>query len=186
MAERLDRPLPERPAPSLATVPAAAKNTTAAVIKTFNDATWDTVRRNHEYKVMTFRIRDVKASQYIRLRGTNLPPSVPFETDADGNPLPDLWTNATAVSPTDVATAATASRRATSCGSRARWSARICPTTARRTRATAIDGCPNHLPVKDGVKYVAFDVAAWADLWFYSNPIFIEVRGSTMVAGVDD
>ena len=30
----------------------------------------------------------------MRLRGTNLPPSVPFETDASGNPLPDLWTNA--------------------------------------------------------------------------------------------
>jgi hypothetical protein len=34
------------------------------------------------------------------------------------------------------------------------------------------------------VKYVAFDVAAWADLWFYANPIFIEVGGSTAVAGV--
>ena len=27
-------------------------------------------------------------------------------------------------------------------------------------------------------------VAAWADLWFYSNPIYIEVKGSTVVAGV--
>ena len=42
----------------------------------------------------------------------------------------------------------------------------------------------NHLPVIDGVKYVANDVAAWADLWFYSNPIFVEVGGSTVVAGV--
>ena len=72
-------------APSLASVPAAAKNTTAAVIKTFNDATRDTVKRNPEFKVMTFRIRDVKASQYVRLRGTNLPPSVPFETAADAS-----------------------------------------------------------------------------------------------------
>ena len=28
------------------------------------------------------------------------------------------------------------------------------------------------------------DVAAWSDLWFYSNPIFMEVRGATRVAGV--
>ena len=39
-------------------------------------------------------------SQYLRLRGTNLPASVPFETDADGNPLADLWTNATGINPT--------------------------------------------------------------------------------------
>ena len=32
-------------------------------------------------------------------------------------------------------------------------------------------------------KYVAYDVAAWSDLWFYSNPIFIEVKGSFAVAG---
>ena len=50
--------------------------------------------------------------------------------------------------------------------------------------AFAIDGCPAHLPVIGGVKYVAYDVAAWADLWFYGNPIYIEVEGSTTVAGV--
>ena len=33
-------------------------------------------------------------------------------------------------------------------------------------------------------KHVSYDVAAWADLWFYSNPIFVEVQGSTVVAGV--
>ncbi|EFK95756.1 hypothetical protein LDC_2229, partial [sediment metagenome] len=41
-----------------------------------------------------------------------------------------------------------------------------------------------HLPEVEGVKYLAFDVAAWADLWFYSNPIFVEVQGATLVAGV--
>jgi hypothetical protein len=40
------------------------------------------------------------------------------------------------------------------------------------------------LPVINGQKYVAYDVAAWSDLWFYSNPIYIEVEGSTKVAGV--
>ena len=48
----------------------------------------------------------------------------------------------------------------------------------------AIDGCPNHLGSVNGQKFVSFDVAAWADLWFYSNPIYIEVKGSTKVAGV--
>jgi hypothetical protein len=32
---------------------------------------------------------------------------------------------------------------------------------------------------------VAFDVAAWAELWFYSNPIYIQVNGSVTVAGVN-
>ena len=43
---------------------------------------------------MSFRIPAVAASQYLRLRGSNLPSNVPFETDASGNPLPDLHTNA--------------------------------------------------------------------------------------------
>ena len=47
--------------------------------KTFNDATWSTVKRNREFKTMVFRISAVKDSQYLRLRGSNLPPSVPYE-----------------------------------------------------------------------------------------------------------
>ena len=35
-----------------------------------------------------------------------------------------------------------------------------------------------------GVKYSSFDVVAWADLWFYSNPVYVEVLGSSKVAGV--
>ena len=34
------------------------------------------------------------------------------------------------------------------------------------------------------VDHVSFDVAAWADLWFYSNPVYVEVLNSTKVAGV--
>jgi hypothetical protein len=55
---------------------------------------------------------------------------------------------------------------------------------AAYTRAD-INGCPSHMPVVGGVKYTAFDVAAWADLWFYSNPIYIQVTGSTTIAGVN-
>ena len=47
-----------------------------------------------------------------------------------------------------------------------------------------INGCPNHLPTVNGTRYVAYDVAAWSDLWFYSNPIYVEVSGATTVAGV--
>ena len=57
---------------------------------------------------------------YFRLRGTNLAPNTPYETDAQGNPLPD-------------------------------------------TLAT------EHLGL-DGPE------EAWADLWFYSNPIFVRVN----------
>jgi hypothetical protein len=35
-----------------------------------------------------------------------------------------------------------------------------------------------------GVKYASSDVVAWSDLWFYSNPVYVEVLGSSKVAGV--
>jgi len=35
-----------------------------------------------------------------------------------------------------------------------------------------------------GQKMVANDVAAWSDLWFYSNPIYVQVTGAAVVAGV--
>jgi hypothetical protein len=107
----------------------------------------------------------VSASQYLRLRGTNLPAAVPYETDANGNPLPDVFTNANDAS-----------------------MLRISCTVAG---ATEFDGCPSHLKVATGAsnpiagkKAVSFDVAAWSDLWFYSNPIYVEVKGAIAVAGV--
>jgi hypothetical protein len=128
----------------------------------------------------------VRDSQYLRLRGTNMPPSTPWETDADGNPLSDLVTNAAMVNKSStVATDPDDSHPAnfylkipcTTVG------ANVPQTTATYT-GTNIDGCPAHLPVVNGQKMVAFDVAAWSDLWFYSNPIFVEVQGGTRVAGV--
>src|SRR5690348_12484737 len=65
----------------LSVVPAAAKNTTAAVIRTFNGsdgATWIPVVSSADgttFIKMTYRIPAVSASQYVRLRGTNMPPS---------------------------------------------------------------------------------------------------------------
>lgn len=160
--------------PDLATVPAAAKNTSAAVVRTFNSSTW--TNAGNDFLKMTFRIPAVAASQYVRLRGTNLPPSVPFETDASGNPLRDLETNSGPVNP---------SVPGGTDGIPANTFLRIPCTTVGTTE---FNGCPSHLPTKtlNGYtgKFVALDVAAWADLWFYSNPIYIQVQGSTVVAGV--
>ena len=151
-----------------AVVPAAAKNLSAAVVKTFANngaAAWAPVTSgvdNTAFLKMSYRIPAVAASQYLRLRGSNLPASVPFETDTAGNPLSDMFTNA-------------------------RDTTRLkmpCTTVGTVLTGNAIDGCPAHLPVVAGQKMVAYDVAAWADLWFYSNPIYIEVSGSTVVAGV--
>ena len=122
----------------------AASNPSAALLKTFNTATWvalaDGTRR------MTYRVAAGKASQYLRLRGTNLPPATPFETDASGNPLLDFNSDGKIV----------------------------CADAA----------CPAHMTVANGVKTSSFDIAAWSDLWFYGNPIFVEVIGSTKIAGI--
>lgn len=150
---------------SLAVVPAAAKNTSAAIIKTFSGAgatpSWATVASgvdNSAFLKMSYRIPAVQASQYVRLRGSNLPTAVPFETDANGSPLADVFTNAGDSS-----------------------MLRIPCTTSG---STEYNGCPSHLPVVGGKKMVAYDVAAWSDLWFYSNPIYVQVNGSSLVAGV--
>jgi hypothetical protein len=152
---------------SLAVVPAAAKNTTAGVIKTFSGEgatpSWTPVSvAGGTMLKMTYRIPAVSASQYVRIRGTNLPASVPYETDASGNPLSDLYTNAGDTTKLRIP----------------------CTTTGTVLTGDAIDGCPAHMAVVSGQKMVSYDVAAWADLWFYSNPIYIQVNGSTTVAGV--
>lgn len=161
--------------PSLDTVPAAAKNTSASLLQHFNQTNWSTDPLDRQFKVMSFRIPAVKASQYLRLRGTNLPRSTPWETDADGNPLPDLYTNNGSYSGS--AEGANLKIFCNASGSNV-------PASGTLYTGTGIDGCPSHMPVINGQKYSAFDVAAWADLWFYSNPIFIEVAGSTQVLGV--
>ena len=83
---------------------------------------------------------------------------MPFETVTSGNPLADVHTNARDSSKLRI------------------------PCTA--LGSTEFNGCPSHMTVVGGVKMLSYDVAAWADLWFYSNPIYVEVAGSTQVAGV--
>lgn len=163
---------------NLSTVPAAAKNTSAALAKTFNAGNWTVVtdpNNGTKYLQMTYTVPAVVATQYLRLRGSNLPASVPYETDANGNPLADLYTNSNDTT-----------------------MLRIACTTVHSANSQ-FDGCPDHLATATsgtsktglvvtnpiaGQKAVSFDVAAWADLWFYSNPIYIEVSGGTLVAGV--
>ncbi len=152
----------------LSVVPAAAKNTSAAVIKTFNGAggtpwvAFNSGVDNTGFLKMSYRIPAVTASQYVRLRGSNLPASVPFETDANGNPLSDVYTNASNLSRLAI------------------------PCTTVHSTGNPFDGCPDHLGVKTGTtqKHVSYDIAAWSDLWFYSNPIFVQVRDSVVVVGV--
>ena len=100
----------------------------------------------------------MKVSQYVRLRGTNLPAATPFETDAKGNPLNDYD-----LSPFVDAAKAEAQK----------------PGKVRCDDAA----CPAHMRTVDGVKYSSLDVAGWADLWFYSNPVYIEVTKSVKVVG---
>jgi hypothetical protein len=163
----------------LSAVPAAAKNTTAALLKTFSAAAgssgWTVVTSPVDgtpFLKMSLRIPAVQASQYVRLRGTNLPAAVPYETDASGNPLSDLYTNTTN-SNTQLRIPCT------TVGTNV-------PTNSVTWTAASglINGCPAHLPTVNGQKMVAYDVAAWSDLWFYGNPIYVEVAGSTLVAGI--
>jgi hypothetical protein len=154
----------------LSVVPDAAKNTTAAVINVFSNNNWQS--RHDEYLTMSFRIPAVSASQYVRLRGTNMPPAVPYETDANGNPLADVYTNASNRNMLSI------------------------PCTTPHSANSQFDGCPDHLTTATstagsayvspivGQTAVAYDVAAWSDLWFYSNPIYMEVAGGVQVAGV--
>ena len=68
--------------------------------------------------------------RYLRLRGTNLPPNTPNETDTAGNPKADSEAGNI------------------ECGA---------------------DNCTD-----DKLDH---DVEAWSDLWFYSNPIYVDVVG---------
>ncbi len=56
--------------PNMANVPAGAKNTTRRGGAYLQQQQLEDVRRDEQFKVMIFRIRDVNSSQYLRLRGT--------------------------------------------------------------------------------------------------------------------
>lgn len=175
----------------LGAVPAAAKNVTTTKLVSFSNGTWVTSTSDAQVKLMTYTIQ-ASQTQYVRLRGTNMPASVPYETDADGNPLTDLFTNASDTTLLRIP-CLTVGTNVPPVGSRTQY-------TQASVDAKPIDGCPSHLPLATsgagfaggpvstnpiaGKKAVAYDVAAWADLWFYSNPVYIQVAGSVAVQGV--
>jgi len=115
-------------------------NPSAQIVASFNQSAW-----TGQKWTMTFTIPNVQTNQYVRVRGTNLPPATPFETNLQGDPLgdPDVTPPGGATPPDFVP----------------------CTDAA----------CPAHMATKNGAKVSSFDVAAWSDLWFYLNPIFIRV-----------
>jgi hypothetical protein len=115
----------------------AATNPSTNVLATYSGENWTKLPAG--WRFFSYRIEDVRAEQYVRLRGTNLPAAVPYETDSVGNPLLDLG--------------------------------------AALKIPCADAACPAHMVKNDaGAKTSSLDVAAWSDLWFYSNPIFVSAK----------
>ncbi len=112
-------------------------------------------------KRITWVLRNVTSEKYVRFRGTNLPAGTPNARDADGNPLPDnLRDNITF--PTQ---------------------SQIGPNgipVAIHVDQGVIEGLFNQgvwdPNLASGTSVLTADVEAWADLWVYVNPIFIEVE----------
>ena len=129
----------------------AATNATTTVKATWNERNWTALPGG--WKRMFYRLNGVQDSQYLRLRGTNIPAATPNETDANGNPLVDSLANNITVFP--------------GCSDAANVN------------------CLTHLPVQNGGRRLDNDLEAFTDLWFYSNPVFIEVKGATRVAGIN-
>ncbi|MFG1347110.1 hypothetical protein V5F59_19635 [Xanthobacter autotrophicus DSM 431] len=114
-------------------------NSSAQIINSFSPSNWTV---SGQKRTMVVTITNVQKNMYVRARGSNLPPSTPAETDAQGNPLNDWDPENTAQGP-------------------------FVPCTDA--------ACPSHMAVVNGAKVSSYDVAAWSDLWFYANPIFIRV-----------
>ncbi|PSW21760.1 S-layer protein [Photobacterium sanctipauli] len=67
-----------------------ATNPTTKVIARFTQDDWTV--DDEGFATMTFSFTAEK-DQYFRLRGTNLAPNTPYQTDENGNPLPDELVN---------------------------------------------------------------------------------------------
>ena len=118
-------------------------NPSTGIIATFDNY------KNDEEMVVVYKFR-AEESRYFRLRGTNLPAGVPFETDADGNPLADSEANDNIYSGDVTAGNGISEETLTN----ALMPGITTPATSK------LD-----------------DVAeAYADLWFYSNALFVNVK----------
>ena len=98
---------------------------------------------------------DFTNDMYFRMRGTNMPKGTPNETDADGNPLIDYYAN-NIPCPFPY----------------------VDPDPETAVQEFDSNACPFYLPVNErvGSQVIDFDVESWSDLWFYANPIFVEVN----------
>ena len=154
--------------------PPRRKNTSAAVLKTFNASTWN-ARRG----AARVQDDDVPAAR----RAAVAVPAVARHEPAAQRAVRDRCERQPARRRLRTNASRQSGARASTISIRERQPAHPC--TARGT--TDIDGCPAHLPAtaNGGRSTSAYDVAAWADLWFYSNPIYVEVKGSSPVAGVE-
>lgn len=113
--------------------------TDTAVVSTFYA---DRGKNKNGTMTYVYRFKADK-STFLRLRGTNLPASVPFETDEAGNPLPDSEANDNIYA----------------------------SMSGKELNSKVIDDI--NVTTTSKLDEV---VEAYADLWFYSNPIFIEVQ----------
>jgi len=73
-------------------------NSSTHVIKSFNAADWKSAAGG--WKTATFPVK-VTGDMYFRLRGTNLAPNTPNETDASGDPLVDTLSYTPIPNPVD-------------------------------------------------------------------------------------
>lgn len=62
-------------------------NPSTKVVATYDPTTWTTAEDG--YTECTYQVNSVAKDMYFRVRGTNLPPNTPYETDDQGNPLFD-------------------------------------------------------------------------------------------------
>ncbi|MHB8810179.1 MAG: hypothetical protein ACYC9M_09220 [Desulfobulbaceae bacterium] len=113
--------------------------TNAAVLKTFQRK-GGADKQGYMTYVATFK---AEQSMFVRLRGTNLPANVPYETDEAGNPLADSLASDNIYARMD--------------------------TNALAESLFADVAITNNSKLDEVAE-------AYADLWFYSNPIFIEVE----------
>ncbi len=112
-------------------------NPSTEVVRTFT-----TDQDSGEYVFYYTFTAEAGKNLYFRLRGTNLPADVPYETDSNGNPLPDSEANDNIYANLDTSQLETA----------------LMPGVEITTNSKLDDVAE-----------------AYADLWFYSNPIFIKV-----------
>jgi hypothetical protein len=119
---------------------AEATNPTAEVVATFerHGGINKNGYLNYVYKFKA----EAGENLYFRLRGTNVPADVPFETDEMGNPLADTEANDNLYAMMNVD-----------------------------------DLAENLFPGYENISFDKLDevAEAYADLWFYSNPIFVKV-----------